>query len=269
MSTSPSGVVKAQPASAVTLQPNLLIIQPTLNLVPLLLVLPTPMLTTNINNSGLMFTKGLLKYSSFFTGSMDVKNPSVMLLGDSDSITLTITPASITNDSAIQPELLGVADKISILPAVQPEKPINGTSQLTWTWVVDPKVTGKHVLLLNITYKNTQAASKATSARWESIEVDLTVQLPPSETPTPTLTPTITPSPTKTPSFTVAPTLTFTVTPIPTFTSTPTLTTGEVIKESLASNVVTLIGILVTLLLGVLTLYFQTIRKSDKNSAGK
>jgi hypothetical protein len=260
ISISSPGMADAQTLATSTKGlPSSRVFLPTKLIIPRNLIkLSTPVFNTQII-SGLVLNKAALKYSTYFTGSMDIQNPSEMILGNTEAVKLTITPSDSSSSSSIQVQLVGVADKITIVPDVQPERQVNGTAPLQWTWVIDPKAAGNHILLLNITYNVNQ--ENTSSARWDSIEVDLHVVLPPTDTATSTAPPTTTPSATLTP----LPTLTLgpSDTPIPTITvaSTATPTNSEKMITGIVANPVPLIAALVTLMLGLLTLYFQNIRK--------
>jgi hypothetical protein len=264
------GRVDAQSLATSTEAPVML--APTMQLKPNLLRLPAPVLKSERVNSGLVLKKAELTYSTFFTGSMDIENPEMILLGNSDSVRLVIIPSLFSSDSSISAVLNSSPDKVTVVPDPQSLKPVNGTTPLKWTWLIDPKVPGEHILLLYITYQG--SSGSASDARWDNLEIRLVVAAPTAtwtstytatSSSTPTFTPTITPTVTLTP-ITFSPT--FTPTPTITVTPTSTLTNSQKIATALVNNPAPVIGTIVTLLLGLLTLYFN-VRKGDKKPAGK
>jgi hypothetical protein len=264
-SVSLPGRVDAQSLATSTQAPVML--APTMRLKPDLLRLPAPVLKSETVKSGLVFKKAELSYSNLFAGSMDIENPEMILLGNSGAVHLVIIPSLFSSDSSISAMLNSSPDKVTVVADPHSLKPVNGTTPLKWTWLIDPKVPGEHILLLYIAYQGN--SGNANDARWDNLEISLLVAAPTATwTPTYTATSSSTPTstPTITPSFTLTPitfTPTFTPTPTTTVTSTPTLTNSQKIATALVNNPAPVIGTIVTLLLGLLTLYFN-VRKGGK-----
>jgi hypothetical protein len=204
-------------------------------------------------------TTGDLNYSDQFEATINIHSPSSMLMGESKVITLEVIPELLAQASMVRAELHAV--EFDSVDDGEPEKTVIVNTPVSWNWNIAPKQVGNQEFFLAISYINNQGSR----VHWQNITLQMNVSLAPSptlpwtSTPTTTSTnaPTWTPSPTSSPAPQV----------VPTMTSTPAF--WEKVSDNISSNPAPYLGTLVTLLLGLLGVYFQYVRKSDKGSDSK
>lgn len=261
-----AGAFADTPSQPIVIQRTLFIL-PTLKILSTPVILPTGITKFSMRNlattkvsDDFFKTTADLNNGALFSGSLDMVYPSEIPTGGSKTITLRLTCNSAPEGSMLQPELLVIADKFAITPLIQLEQPASPNSTLEWGWVVAPlsNTSGSQELLLYIYLKK-----GGSTAVWDAIPIPLVIPATPTPIPTFTWTPSQTPS--DTPIWTSTPT--YTPTPLlPTPFMTPTFTFYEKTINSIAENAVPCIAAIVTLLLGLLGVYFQYIRKGGKKS---
>lgn len=217
-------------------------------------------------------TTAAITFTDQFTASINVQSPSSMLLGESRVITLEVIPEFLAQAAMVRAELNAL--QFDSVGDGYPEKTIIENTPVRWNWNIAPKSAGEHEFFLSLSYLDNQGSS----VHWQNIMLQMSVSIVPSptggvtatviDTPTLisyeiTLAPTDTPVPTWTPSPTNSPEATSIVT------VTPTDTFTKRVSDSVAENPAPYLTTLVTLLLGLLGVYFQYIRKSNKESEGK
>jgi hypothetical protein len=206
-----------------------------------------------------------LAFQDQFKATINIQSPSSMRMGESRVITLEVIPELLAQASMVRADLLAI--KFESLDDGQPEKTVLVNTPVRWNWNIAPKEAGEQEFFLSLSYVNSQGSR----VHWQNVILQVAVSqiVTPTNgvivtltdtqvfTPTHTAildtqTPTWTPSPTNLPEET------------PVFTLTPTETIGRRLSDDVAENPATYLGILVTLVLGLLTVYFQHIRKKDK-----
>jgi hypothetical protein len=198
-----------------------------------------------------------LNYSDQFQASINVQSPSSMLIGESRVITLEVVPELLAQASMVRAELHAV--EFESVDDGQPDKTVIENTPVSWNWNIAPKQVGQQEFFLALSYINNQGSRVS----WQNITLQMTVSLAPSPTdswtpaPLDTSVPTWTPSPTETPAPKALPTIT------------PTRAFWGRVSDNISENPAPYLGTLVTLLLGLLGVYFQYIRRSDKESGGK
>lgn len=214
-----------------------------------------------------------LAFSDQFTATINVQSPSSMFIGESRVITLEVIPEFLAQASMVRADLLAL--KFESLDDGQPEKTVLVNTPVRWNWNIAPREAGEQEFFLALSYINNEGSR----VHWQNIVLQVTVSqavtptntwtatlivtqpgtsigtstLAPADTPTPTLTPTVTDAPEATPIHSLTPTRTF----------------GEKFSDDVTENPATYLGLLVTLVLGLLGVYFQYIRKSNKESGDK
>ena len=239
---------------------------------PIVIVNTTP--TFVANNVGILnletfpltnktnVTTADLSFEDQFKASVNVQSPSSMLLGESRVITLEIIPEALAQASMVRADLRAL--QFESLDDGQPEKTVIENRPVRWNWNIAPKETGQQEFFLSISYVNSQGSR----VNWQNISLEMTVSRPATPTSPPTSTPTETQAPVpfgnETPTLAASPTSS-----PPVFTPTPTLTFMGKVSNDIAENPATYLGMLVTLVLGLLGVYFQYVRKSNKDSNSK
>jgi len=216
-------------------------------------------------------TTAAIAFVDQFTASINVQSPSSMMLGESRVITLEIIPEFLAQAAMVRAELNAL--KFDSLDDGYPEKTVIVNTPVRWNWNIAPKEAGEQEFFLALSYVNNEGSR----VHWQNITLNMSVSIAVSptggatatliDTPTLisyeiTLTPSDTPIPTGTPSPTNSPEATV-------FVLTPTDTFMRRVSDNVAENPAPYLATLVTLLLGLLGVYFQYIRKSDKGSDSK
>jgi hypothetical protein len=203
-----------------------------------------------------------IAFTDQFTAAINVQSPSSMLLGESRVITLEIIPEFLAQASMLRAELNAV--KFDSVDDGYPEKTIIVNTPVRWNWNIAPKEAGEQEFFLALSYLNDQGSS----VHWQNITLKMSVSI--AASPTGGLTATLIDTPTLisfeitlTPSLTPTPTWTPTPTNLPE--ATPTHTFLRKVSDDVAENPAPYLTVLVTLLLGLLGMYFQYIRKRDKD----
>jgi hypothetical protein len=210
-------------------------------------------------------TTGDLSFANQFTAKISVQSPSSMLIGESRVITLEVIPELLAQAAMVRAELHALT--FDSVDDGYPEKTVIVNTPVSWNWDIAPKEVGEQEFFLSLSYVNDQGSQ----VHWQNITLKMLV----SPAATPTYTPTSVPIPsdthmpinTQVPTWTPSPT-NLPVAP-PAFTPTPTFTFMKKVSNNVADNPAPYLGTLVTLLLGLLGVYFQYIRKSNKGSDGK
>jgi len=203
-----------------------------------------------------------LNYEDQFKATVNVQSPSSMLLGESRVITLELVPELLAQASMVRADLRAI--KFESLDDGQPEKTVIENIPVRWNWNIAPKEVGEQEFFLSISYVNNQGSR----VNWQNITLQMSVAQPVTPTRPPTATATDTQAPA--PFNTEAPTLTASPTSSPPFyTLTPTRTFMEKVSDDVADNPAPYLGTLVTLMLGLLGVYFQYVRKNEKDSGKK
>lgn len=214
-----------------------------------------------------------INFEDQFKATVNVESPSSMLLGESRVITLEVIPELLAQASMVRAELQAV--RFDSADDGHPEKTVIVNTPVRWNWNIAPREVGQQEFFLAISYVNNYGSR----VHWQNITLKMTVSRAATPTdpgtatfiatqtdsaigtiilmPVDTHTPTWTPSATNSPEATFLPTLT------------PTRTFAEKVSEDVAENPATYLGTLVTLVLGLLGVYFQYIRKRDKDSGIK
>jgi hypothetical protein len=280
-----SGQVEAQRALTPTATiriPNLIRPQVTLIAPPLAITKSAP--TFVLVNVGLLDlqsvqlagettrTTAALAFEDQFTASVNVQSPSSMSLGESRVITLEIIPGVLAQAAMLRADLNAL--NFNILDDGYPEKTVVAGTPVRWNWDIAPKEAGEQEFFLSLSLINGQGSR----VHWQNVPLKMDVSIAISPTGAASATPIVTPSlipyeitlaPTEAPSPTSTPSPTDTPQALSTFTVTPTDTFMKRVSNDVADNPGTYLGILVTLLLGLVTVYFQFIRKSKKDSEGR
>lgn len=199
-------------------------------------------------------TSADLAYSDQFKASINIQSPSSMLIGESRVITLDVTPELLAQASMVRAELHAI--EFESVDDGQPDKTVLENVPVSWIWNIAPKQIGEQEFFLAISYINNQGSV----VHWQNITLQIAVLPVPSPTSPWTLTPSLTSAPTWTPVPTNSPV------PSSVPTITPTLTFWGKVSDSMATDPAAYLGLLITLLLGLLGVYFQYIRKSGKES---
>jgi len=212
---------------------------------------------TGVNN-----TSADLAYSDQFEATINIQSPISMVLGESRVITLEVTPELLAQASMVRAELRAL--QFESLDDGQPEKTVIENIPVKWNWNIAAKQAGEQEFFLSISYVNDQGSR----VNWQSITLQMIVSPPatPTSPPTSTSTDTQAPAPFSNETLTPAASPTSSAT---LFTPTPTLTFMGKVSNDIAENPATYLGMLVTLVLGLLGVYFQYVRKGDKGSNGK
>jgi len=214
---------------------------------------------TNVTNK----TTADINFEDQFRATINVQSPSSMLIGESRVITLEVIPELLAQASMVRADLLAI--KFESVNDGQPEKTVLVNTPVRWNWNIAPKEVGEQEFFLAISYVNNQGSR----VHWQNIILKMTVSQPITPTNSSTATPTDTqpsaPVDTHTPTWTPSPTNLPEETAV--FTLTPTFMRR--VSDNVAENPAPYLATLVTLLLGLLGVYFQYIRKSDKGSDSK
>jgi hypothetical protein len=207
-------------------------------------------------------TTAAIAFTDQFTASINVQSPSSMLLGESRVITLEIIPEFLAQASMVRAELNAL--KFDSVDDGYPEKTIIVNTPVRWNWNIAPKEAGEQEFFLALSYLNDQGSS----VHWQNITLKMSVSI--AASPTGGATATLIDTPTLisfeitlTPSHTPTPTWTPTPTNLPE--ATPTDTFLRKVSDDVAENPAPYLTVLVTLLLGLLGMYFQYVRKRDKD----
>lgn len=195
-----------------------------------------------------------LNYSNQFEATINIQSPTSMLIGESRVISLEVTPKLLAQAAMVRAELHALT--FDSVDDGYPEKTVIVNMPVSWNWDIAPKEVGEQEFFLSLSYVNDQGSS----VHWQNLTLKMTVSPVPSPTSPWTLTPTTTSIPTWTPLPSNSPV----PSPIPTIT--PTLTFWGKVSDNIATDPAAYLGLLVTLLLGLLGVYFQYIRKSGKES---
>ncbi len=202
-----------------------------------------------LNLKSIQLTGGITKttadidYSNQFKGSINIQSPTSMMVNESRVITLEVVPETLAQASMVHAELHAVTFESA--DDGQPDKTVVVNVPVKWNWAIASKNTGQQEFFLAISYVNNQGSR----VYWQNITLIMTVSAPSTATDTPPPPPTLTLTPSPTPIPPVAPT------------SIPTLTSGQKAADAILSNPVPVVGVAVTLLLGLLSIYFQYVRK--------
>lgn len=203
-----------------------------------------------------------IAFSDQFTATINVQSPTSMLIGESKVITLEVIPEFLAQAAMVRAELHAL--KFDSVDDGYPEKTIVVNIPVRWNWNIAPKEVGEQEFFLAISYVNNQGSR----VHWQNITLNMRVSPAATATNPPTVTPSDTQAPqpfntdipTWTPSPTNSPEATLFYTP------TPTDSFSKRIADDVAENPAPYLASLVTLMLGLLGVYFQYIRKSDKGS---
>lgn len=226
-------------------------------------------LETTALSSATNKTTADLVFEDQFKATINVQSPSSMRMGESRVITLEIIPELLAQATMVRADLLAI--KFESLDDGQPEKTVLVNTPVRWNWNIAPKEAGEQEFFLALAYVNSQGSR----VHWQNIILKMVVSQAATPTdpwtatgiePQPTTTagsPTPSPPDTSTPTWTPSPT-DLPDTPVAFSTPTPTDTFMKRVSDDVADNPGTYLGILVTFVLGLLTVYFQHIRKKGK-----
>jgi hypothetical protein len=217
-------------------------------------------------------TTAAIAFEEQFTATVNVQSPSSMLLGESRVITLEIIPEYLAQAAMVRAELQAL--KFDSADDGYPEKTVIVNTPVRWNWNIAPKEAGEQEFFLALSYVNSQGSR----VHWQNITLNMSVSIAASPTggatatfiDTPTLISfeiSLTPSDTPIPTWTPTPTNTLETASI--FTLTPTRTFAEKVSDDVSENPGTYLATVVTLVLGLLGVYFQYIRKSDKKTGSQ